>query len=257
MFSWWRSTTIAATATAPATADRGAPSASAPNGTHAAARSEPRETKRVVTTTTRNTGSATRVASGASLSSAPRPVATPLPPRKRRNTDQQLPTTAATAPTASARGAPPPTQRGTMERGRDDPFFENEHRHRHVLADRLPLRQPGGGHDDPVTGRDGAQPGDGQLAPDDHHHGPGRDLVDREQGDERGRDEQLVGDRVEQGAERGHLVAPPRQHAVEPVGERRRREDDGRDERVDSRAGNEEEDQQRDGDDPRESEPDR
>jgi len=70
-------------------------------------------------------------------------------------------------------------------------------------------------------------------------------------------DEQLVRDRIEQRAERRHLVAASRQHAVEPVGERGRCEDGGRDEGVHARAGDEEEDQQRDRDDARESEPDR
>src|SRR5262249_34966801 len=99
---------MAPTASAPNTAARGAPRASAPKGTHAAARSEPSETNRVVITTTRNTGNAASVASGTRRNSAPSPVATPLPPRKPRKMDQQLPATAATAPMARAPGAAAP-----------------------------------------------------------------------------------------------------------------------------------------------------
>ena len=39
---------------------------------------------------------------------------------------------------------------------------------------------------------------------------------------QRRRHQQLVGDGIEQRAEGGHLVAPPRDDAVEPVGEGRR-----------------------------------
>ncbi len=51
---------------------------------------------------TSHTTIAGATASGTSASNAPNPVATPLPPRKRRKTDQQLPTTAATAQGAAA-----------------------------------------------------------------------------------------------------------------------------------------------------------
>ena len=43
-----------------------------------------------------------------------------------------------------------------------------------------------------------------------------------EQHDQRRRHDQLVGHRVEERAERRHLVEPPREVAVEPVGDRRR-----------------------------------
>src|SRR5690349_24772923 len=46
-------------------------------------------------------------AHGTRARNAPSPVATPLPPRKRRNTGQQLPATAATAPAEAAHGAEP------------------------------------------------------------------------------------------------------------------------------------------------------
>ena len=47
------------------------------------------------------------------------------------------------------------------------------------------------------AGRHGAQSGHRELASDDHDDDPRRDLVDRQQRDERGGDEQLVGDGVE------------------------------------------------------------
>jgi hypothetical protein len=58
-------------------------------------------------TTATNTGSAASVASGTVRSRAPSPVATPLPPRKPRKIDQQLPTTAATVEAATVPDSPP------------------------------------------------------------------------------------------------------------------------------------------------------
>src|SRR6185369_5530411 len=68
---------------------------------------EPSDTKRVVATTATKTTADGRTASGTSQSIAPSPVATPLPPRKPRKTDQQLPTTAAT--TGPPAATTPPT----------------------------------------------------------------------------------------------------------------------------------------------------
>ena len=47
------------------------------------------------------------MAAGVSLRKAPSAVATPLPPLKRRNTGQQLPTMASSAPAASHTGSGP------------------------------------------------------------------------------------------------------------------------------------------------------
>src|SRR5438093_1411634 len=92
---------IAATANAAITDDAGAPRSRAPSGTHAAASMEPSETYRKLTVTTSHTRAAGNTASGGTtLKRAPRPVATPLPPRNPRKTDQQLPMTTATAEVA-------------------------------------------------------------------------------------------------------------------------------------------------------------
>src|SRR3972149_6447244 len=96
---------IAATAAAASTAASGWPSSRLPSGTQSAASSEPSDTYRKLSVTTSHTGIAGSTASGTTERSAPSPVATPLPPRKSRNTDQQLPATAATAPAAAAGGA--------------------------------------------------------------------------------------------------------------------------------------------------------
>src|SRR6266850_1033459 len=91
---------IAATANAAITDDAGAPRSRAPSGTHAAASIEPSETYRKLTVTSSHTRAAGNTASGTTLRRAPSPVATPLPPRKPRKTDQQLPMTTATAEAA-------------------------------------------------------------------------------------------------------------------------------------------------------------
>ena len=64
----------------------------------------------------------------------------------------------------------------------------------------------------------GAQPEDRELAPDDHQRHPRRSAVDGHQRDQRGRDEQLVGGRVEERAEPGGHAPAAGQPAVEPVG---------------------------------------
>ena len=64
-----------------------------------------------------------------------------------------------------------------------------------------------------------------QLAADDRRDHPGREDTGVEQHDERREHEHLVGDRVEQRAERGGLPGAPRDAAVEPVGRHRDAED--------------------------------
>ena len=73
--------------------------------------------------------------------------------------------------------------------------------------------------------RDAAQHRDGELAAEDDRHHPRRRQVQLHERDERGGDQQLVGQRIHPLAEPGDLPAPPRQIAVEPVGERRDPED--------------------------------
>src|SRR5437867_1453255 len=74
--------------------------ARAPSGTHSAAASDASDVYRNVAAIAIQTRTAGSVGTGTSRSMAPKPVATPFPPRNPRNTDQQLPTTAATAPVA-------------------------------------------------------------------------------------------------------------------------------------------------------------
>src|ERR1041384_4435431 len=73
------------------------------------------------------------------------------------------------------------------------------------------------------------------AAPDNHPPDPARIFVDGEQRDEGARDQQLVGDGVEERSERGHLVAAASHHAIQPVRERGEGEDAGADERVHAR----------------------
>src|SRR5262245_34226748 len=70
---------------------------------------EASETYRKVTVTASHTTAAGSTAHGVNARNAPSPVAAPLPPRNPRNTDQQLPTMAATAAAATARGSPAAT----------------------------------------------------------------------------------------------------------------------------------------------------
>jgi len=66
-----------------------------------------------------------------------------------------------------------------------------------------------------------AKPGNRDLAQQDGYRrqdAPARDPAGGDQQQERGRDQQLVGDRVEHAAQRRGLVQPARQIAVQPVG---------------------------------------
>ena len=65
----------------------------------------------------------------------------------------------------------------------------------------------------------------GELAPEDHGHHPRRREIHLDQRDERGGDQQLVGQRIHELPERRDLLAPPREVAVEPVGQRGDAED--------------------------------
>ena len=61
---------------------------------------------------------------------------------------------------------------------------------------------------------------------DDHHRDPRFQSPARDERDQRRDDQQLVGDRVHQLAERGHPVARPSEVAVDRIGQRRDREHD-------------------------------
>ena len=69
---------------------------------------------------------------------------------------------------------------------------------------------------------------DADLADQDDHGDPPRELVEPRQADQRRADQGLVGDRVGDLAEVGDQPAPPGELAVEPVGQRRDAEDHGR-----------------------------
>ena len=91
----------------------------------------------------------------------------------------------------------------------------------------LELAEVAGGHDDARLSGAEAQHGDGELARDDHHGHPRGEAIERHQRDQRGDDQQLVGERVHELAERGDGVARPGEIAVDEVGERGEREHDG------------------------------
>src|SRR5882762_3834367 len=69
---------------------------------------------------------------------------------------------------------------------------------------------------------------DGDLPPDDDHGDDRVDALKPDQDDQRSGDHQLVRDRVEERAERRRLVQAPREVAIEPVGDRGRDEQRGR-----------------------------
>src|SRR5665648_1024278 len=104
----------------------------------------------------------------------------------------------------------------------------HEHVH-HVddLQDRLELAVAVGRDRDALRHPDDAQYADGDLATDDEYGHPGRDASLAHQGDERGRDEQFVGERVEELPERRDLLAAARHVTVELVGGRRQDEHGG------------------------------
>ena len=76
--------------------------------------------------------------------------------------------------------------------------------------------------------RDAAQHRHVELAAQDDGHHPRRRQVEVDERDERGRHQQLVGQRVHPLTETGDLLAATREVAVEPVGERR----DGKNQRA-------------------------
>src|SRR5450756_800306 len=95
------------------------------------------------------------------------------------------------------------------------------------LQDRLELAVAVGRDRDALRHPDDAQYADGDLATDDEYGHPGRDASLAHQGDERGRDEQFVGERVEELPERRDLLAAARHVTVELVGGRRQDEHGG------------------------------
>src|SRR5205814_319656 len=79
-----------------------------------------------------------------------------------------------------AEGRPEDARRREVELRRAEALFHDQHRDRHVLADRLPFLEPGRRHDHADARGDGAKPGHRPLPADDHHHEPRRDPGDGE-----------------------------------------------------------------------------
>ena len=96
-----------------------------------------------------------------------------------------------------------------------DPDQRQHHRH---LRRGLELAPHARGDDLALLDRQHAQAGDRELARDDHHRHPGVEPVERDEADERGGDQQLVGERVHQLAELRDLRAAAGEPAVERVG---------------------------------------
>jgi len=92
----------------------------------------------------------------------------------------------------------------------------------------FPFSQPVGGKNLPGLHGDLAQAGDEKLAPDDQRGDPERTIPLDGKKHEPGADEDFVGQRVEQLAERGHQAHPAGQIPVEPVAGRREHEHDQR-----------------------------
>ena len=93
------------------------------------------------------------------------------------------------------------------------------------LRPRLQLPEVAGGDHDAALDRRLPKPGDQQLAGDDRRHHPGREDRLVEQHDQRRHHEELVGDRVEQRAERRGPPGATRNASVEPVRRHRDAED--------------------------------
>ena len=84
----------------------------------------------------------------------------------------------------------------------------------------LRLSQPARRDHDATLGGDRAKARDRELAGDDHHRDPRRKPVERDERDQGGSHQQLVGQRVHQLAESRLLALAPGDVAVEPVGQR-------------------------------------
>ena len=107
MFSWCRAITMIATASPARASAAGYPRARIASGSPSTAQIDASETNRNEATRQPHTTAAGMSAQGVMRRNAPRPVATPLPPRNPRKTGQQLPTTARTAAAPAQPGSGP------------------------------------------------------------------------------------------------------------------------------------------------------
>ena len=103
---------------------------------------------------------------------------------------------------------------------------EDEKAQADVLEITLQLADGAGG-DDPAGGRgESSEAGDDDLPADDEKADPGRDLAERDEHDECGGDEGLVGQGVHELAEHRFDPAAPGDPAVDKIGQGRDAEDD-------------------------------
>ena len=101
---------------------------------------------------------------------------------------------------------------------------------------------------------DRAQARHRELPPDDDADGPRVGLLQVHERDERGRDEELVRDRIQQHPDRRHLLVAPREPAVRPVRDRGQEEDGEREVLARGQLRQEEDDEERNEEDPEERE---
>ena len=88
-------------------------------------------------------------------------------------------------------------------------------------AGRLDLAAPGRGDDAPIADSDEAQTGDCKLACDDNEHDPAGHAALADKDHHAGRDQQLVGQRIEELAEIRDLIIMARDVAVDKIADAR------------------------------------
>ena len=106
--------------------------------------------------------------------------------------------------------------------------FEDQDQDGDRLRDHFQLAQAFGGEHPSARRGHGTEARDGKLPRQDENDQPAGGATGFDEHHERRKDEQLVGDGIEQLAQISHFFATPRHVAVEPVRERRHREDGGR-----------------------------
>lgn len=108
-----------------------------------------------------------------------------------------------------------------------EPEGEERRGDQHHLADGRPLAEDRGTYleGDPREDKDRDTDHDQHVAADDDDGHPGRDAPDEGEADEGRREEKLVGDRVEHGAEGAALVEQAREQTVQAVAHPGREED--------------------------------
>ena len=103
-----------------------------------------------------------------------------------------------------------PAQRRTAQ-------AQQEHGDREHLRDHLGLPEFARVNRVAFGRGDATQAGDGELTADDDHHHPGRNTANLHQRNQRGGNQKLVGDRIEQGADRGDLLPSPGEKAIQQI----------------------------------------